>query len=94
MVRFNLQSIDGEDVGWIEFDPYDYEYTGMSAAVNDLLSVGPSEEIYSGDIVEAEDDSEQLNTVLVDSKVSVDTEYRVNEMAQKLEAHGLTVTEV
>lgn len=94
MVRFNLQSIDGEDVGWIEFDPYDYEYTGMSAAVNDLLSVGPSEEIYSGDIVEAEDDSEQLNTVLVDSKVSVDTEYRVKEMVQKLEAHGLTVTEV
>ena len=89
MSTYQLQSSDGRDVGWVEFDPYKYEYTGGVDAVESVLASGPPQTVLIGETetIDAKGDGETL--VQTDTRRDATVEERIDELRVRLTAYGV-----
>ena len=105
MVRFELQASDGVPVGWVEFNPYKYEYTGDMNGVRNTLEAGPPQHVQTGSTAEipGNDDGEgdvqsnvedrQENKLVQTDKVREASEdERITTVLTKLKAYGVSHT--
>lgn len=71
MEQFKLQEL-GDSVGWVSFDPYEYEYSGDSENARKILEAGPPETVRIGEDM-SEEVSEELTEELSEEEMHLDT---------------------
>lgn len=98
----------GESIGWVQFDPYEYKFTGDKAVIGEILSNGPREQVRTGiaehenveDAESEELENEQSNINSLNRDIHEDrirdatTEERINSITRELNAYGVVVNEV
>jgi len=81
----------GEQVGWVAFDPYEYEYTGDFKPLEERLEDGPIETVRTGvppsdTDIELRDDSREI---MMDEEREATIDEQIDEMVVEIEACGM-----